>query len=69
VFDRRRNRENDLTLAVRAAGGNLAEVAAYEAVLEQKRSEVEKRISDSQKQATDAVKSELEKQLMPKLGF
>ena len=52
-----------------AAGGNLADVAAYEAVLERKRSEVEKRISDSQKQATDAVKSELEKQLLPKLGF
>ena len=45
------------------AGGNLADVNAYEAVLEQKRIEVEKRISDSQKQATDAVKSELEKQL------
>ena len=45
------------------AGGNLADVNAYEAVLEQKRIEVEKRISDSQKQAADAVKSELEKQL------
>jgi vacuolar-type H+-ATPase subunit I/STV1 len=45
------------------AGGNLADVNAYEAVLAQKRGEVEKRISDSQKQATDAVKSELEKQL------
>jgi uncharacterized protein (TIGR03545 family) len=45
------------------AGGNLADVNAYEAVLAQKRGEVEKRISDSQKQATDAVKYELEKQL------
>ena len=52
-----------------AAGGNLADVTAYEAVLEQKRSEVEKRISDSQKQATDAVKSELEKLPLPKMGF
>jgi len=59
------------------AGGNLADVNAYEAVLEQKRSEVEKRISDSKRQATDAVKSELEKQLdqikdkvpLPSLGF
>jgi uncharacterized protein (TIGR03545 family) len=59
------------------AGGNLADVNAYEAVLAQKRGEVEKRISDSQKQATDAVKSELEKQLdqikdkvpLPRLNF
>jgi hypothetical protein len=59
------------------SGGNLADVNAYEAVLAQKRGEVEKRISDSQKQATDAVKSELEKQLdqikdkvpLPRLNF
>jgi len=59
------------------SGGNLADVNACEAVLAQKRGEVEKRISDSQKQATDAVKSELEKQLdqikgkvpLPRLNF
>jgi vacuolar-type H+-ATPase subunit I/STV1 len=59
------------------AGGNLSDVQAYEAVLEQKRSAVEKRIADVEKQATDAVKSELEKQLdqikdkvpLPRLDF
>ena len=53
--------------------GNLADAAAYEAVLAQKREEVEKRIADLKKQATDAVKSQLESQLeklpLPKLKF
>jgi hypothetical protein len=53
--------------------GNLGDAAAYEEVLVQKRSDVEKRIAETQKQATDAVKSQLESQLeklpLPKLGF
>jgi uncharacterized protein (TIGR03545 family) len=59
------------------ADGNLADVNAHAVVLEQKRSEVEERIADIEKQATDAVKSELEKQLdqikdkvpLPRLSF
>ncbi|UCF99111.1 MAG: TIGR03545 family protein [Spirochaetaceae bacterium] len=54
---------------VQDSDGNLREVAAYEAVLEQRRAEVEKRIADTQKQATDAVRSQLEKLPLPKLGF
>ena len=58
---------------VQRSDGNLADAAAYEAVLAEKRAEVEKRIADTQKQATDAVKSELESQLeklpLPKLKF
>jgi len=58
---------------VQRSDGNLAEAAAHEAVLIQKRVEVEKRIADTQKQATDAVKSQLKSQLeklpLPKLGF
>ena len=58
---------------VERSDGNLADAAAYEAVLAQKRAEVEKRIADTQKQATDAVKSQLESQLeklpLPRLKF
>ena len=58
---------------VQRSDGNLADTAAYEAVLAEKRGEVQRRIADTQKQATDAVKSQLESQLerlpLPKLGF
>ena len=58
---------------VESSDGNLADAAAYEAILDEKRGEVEKRIADLQKQATDAVKSQLESQLeqlpLPKLKF
>ena len=58
---------------VQGSNGNLAEAAAYEAVLAEKRAEVERRIADTQKQATDAVRSQMESQLeklpLPKLGF
>jgi uncharacterized protein (TIGR03545 family) len=58
---------------VRRSDGNLADAAAYEAVLAEKRGEVEKRIADTQKQAADAVKSQLESQLeklpLPKVKF
>jgi uncharacterized protein (TIGR03545 family) len=58
---------------VQQSEGNLADAADYEAVLAGKRGEVEKRIADTRKQATDAVKSELESQLeklpLPKLKF
>jgi hypothetical protein len=58
---------------VQRSDGNLADAAAYEAVLAEKRGEVQRRIADTQKQATDAVKSQLESQLerlpLPKLGF
>jgi uncharacterized protein (TIGR03545 family) len=58
---------------VQRADGNLTDAAIYESVLAQKRAEVEKRIADTQKEATDAVKSELESQLeklpLPKLKF
>ncbi|MBN2554050.1 MAG: hypothetical protein JXB06_14835 [Spirochaetales bacterium] len=58
---------------VQGSSGNLAEAAAYEAVLAEKRAEVERRIADTQKQATDAVRSQLESQLeklpLPRLGF
>lgn len=58
---------------VQRSDGNLADAAAYEAVLAEKRGEVQRRIADTQKQATEAVKSQLESQLerlpLPKLGF
>jgi hypothetical protein len=58
---------------VERSNGNLADVAAYEAILAEKRADVEKRIAETQKQATDAVRSELESQLeklpLPKLKF
>lgn len=58
---------------VQRSDGNLADAAAYETVLAEKRGEVQRRIADTQKQATDAVKSQLESQLerlpLPKLGF
>jgi len=58
---------------VQRSDGNLADAAAYEALLAEKRGEVQRRIADTQKQATDAVKSQLESQLeklpLPKLGF
>jgi uncharacterized protein (TIGR03545 family) len=71
-------RENEtlsqtFSLLVQQSEGNLADAAAYEAVLAGRRAEVEKRIADTQKQATDAVKSQLESQLeklpLPKLKF
>jgi len=58
---------------VQRSDGNLTDAAAYEAILAQKRTEVEKRIADIKQQATDAVKSQLESQLeklpLPKLKF
>jgi uncharacterized protein (TIGR03545 family) len=58
---------------VRRSEGNLADAAAYEAVLAEKKEELQRRIADTQKQATEAVKSQLESQLeklpLPKLGF
>jgi uncharacterized protein (TIGR03545 family) len=58
---------------VRRSDGNLADTAAYEAALAQKRAEVEERIAAVRQQATDAVRSQLESQLeklpLPKLKF
>ena len=58
---------------MQAGGDRSARALAEEALLAEKRGEVQRRIADTQKQATDAVKSQLESQLeklpLPKLGF
>ena len=52
---------------------NLADTAVYEAVLAEKRAEVEERVHDIRQEATGAVKSQLESQLeklpLPKMKF
>jgi uncharacterized protein (TIGR03545 family) len=58
---------------VQGADRNLTDAAIYESALAEKRKEVEKRIDETQKEAADAVKSQLESQLeklpLPKLRF